>query len=38
MTILDQVTLQSGFQAKSTAAEVLKDINLAGKIAIVIGG
>ncbi len=38
MTILDQVTLQSGFQAKSTAAEVLKDINLAGKIAIVTGG
>ncbi len=38
MAILNQVTLQSGFQAKSTAAEVLKDINLAGKIAIVTGG
>jgi NAD(P)-dependent dehydrogenase (short-subunit alcohol dehydrogenase family) len=38
MAILDQVPLQSGFHAKSTAAEVLKDINLAGKIAIVTGG
>ena len=38
MAILDQVPLQSGFHAKSTAAEVLKDINLAGKVAIVTGG
>jgi NAD(P)-dependent dehydrogenase (short-subunit alcohol dehydrogenase family) len=38
MATLDQVPLQSGFHAKSTASEVLQDINLAGKIAIVTGG
>ena len=38
MAILDQVPLQSGFHGKSTATEVLEDINLAGKIAIVTGG
>jgi NAD(P)-dependent dehydrogenase (short-subunit alcohol dehydrogenase family) len=38
MAISDQVPLQSGFHAKSTAAEVLENINLAGKVAIVTGG
>lgn len=38
MSISDQVPVQSGFHAKSTAAEVLSDIDLAGKIAIVTGG
>ncbi|AXI47691.1 oxidoreductase [Sulfitobacter sp. SK012] len=38
MAILDQVPLQSGFHAKSTASEVMKGINLTGKTAIVTGG
>ncbi|WP_417467890.1 oxidoreductase [Maricaulis sp.] len=38
MSISDQAPLQSGFHAKSTAAEVVADIDLAGKIAIVTGG
>ena len=38
MAISDQVPVQSGFHAKSTAAEVLENINLAGKVAIVTGG
>lgn len=38
MAISDQTPTQSGFHAKSTATEVLKDIDLAGKFAIVTGG
>lgn len=38
MSISDQVPVRSGFSAKSTSAEVLADIDLAGKIAIVTGG
>jgi NAD(P)-dependent dehydrogenase (short-subunit alcohol dehydrogenase family) len=38
MAISDQTPTQSGFHAKSTAAEVLKDIDLTGKFAIVTGG
>jgi NAD(P)-dependent dehydrogenase (short-subunit alcohol dehydrogenase family) len=38
MSISDQTPLQSGFHAKSTASEVLKNIDLAGKVAIVTGG
>lgn len=38
MAISDQTPLQSGFHAKSTASEVLKDIDLVGKVAIVTGG
>lgn len=38
MAISDQTPLQSGFHAKSTAAEVLKNIDLTGKTAIVTGG
>lgn len=38
MAISDQTPLQSGFHAKSTASEVLADIDLSGKIAIVTGG
>lgn len=38
MAVSDQAPLHSGFHAKSTAAEVLEDINLAGKVAIVTGG
>ncbi len=38
MSVSDQVPTQSGFHAKSTGAEVLADINLAGKTAIVTGG
>jgi len=34
----DQTPLQSGFHAKSTAADVLADIDLSGKTAIVTGG
>ena len=34
----DQVPTQSGFHARSTGAEVLADIELAGKTAIVTGG
>ncbi|SEO16533.1 NADP-dependent 3-hydroxy acid dehydrogenase YdfG [Flavobacterium sp. CF108] len=33
-----QIPLQSGFNAKSTAADVIKGIDLTGKIAIVTGG
>jgi len=38
MAISDQTPTQSGFHAKSTAAEVMADIDLAGKYAIVTGG
>lgn len=38
MAISDQSPLHSGFHAKSTAAEVLADIDLTGKFAIVTGG
>ena len=38
MSVTDQTPLQSGFHAKSTAAEVLDGIDLTGKIAIVTGG
>lgn len=38
MSVSDQVPVQSGFHAKSTGAEVLADIDLTGKIAIVTGG
>jgi hypothetical protein len=33
-----QKPLGSGFNASSTASDVIKDINLKGKIAIVTGG
>jgi len=38
MAVSDQVPTQSGFHAKSSGAEVLADIDLAGKFAIVTGG
>lgn len=38
MSIADQKPINSGFHAKSTASEVIADINLDGKIAIVTGG
>lgn len=38
MSISDQAPLQSGFHAKSTAADVLENIDLTGKVAIVTGG
>ena len=38
MAIADQVPTQSGFHARSTGAEVLADLDLAGKTAIVTGG
>jgi NAD(P)-dependent dehydrogenase (short-subunit alcohol dehydrogenase family) len=38
MALSDQNPLQSGFHAKSTASEVLADIDLSGKTAIVTGG
>lgn len=38
MAIADQSPVQSGFHAKSTGAEVLADIDLSGKTAIVTGG
>lgn len=38
MAVSDQVPTQSGFHAKSRGAEVLADIDLAGKFAIVTGG
>lgn len=38
MAVSEQVPVRSGFHAKSTAADVLKDIDLSGKTAIVTGG
>lgn len=38
MALTDQTPTTSGFHAKSTGAEVLADIDLAGKTAIVTGG
>ncbi|MFY0637296.1 oxidoreductase [Maricaulis maris] len=38
MAVSDQVPTQSGFHAKSSGAEVLAGIDLAGKFAIVTGG
>ncbi len=38
MALSDQTPLQSGFHAKSSAAEVLANIDLTGKTAIVTGG
>lgn len=38
MAIFDQAPIQSGFHAKSTASEVIANIDLTGKTAIVTGG
>lgn len=38
MAVIDQVPTQSGFHAKSTAAEVVEGIDLSGKTAVVTGG
>jgi NAD(P)-dependent dehydrogenase (short-subunit alcohol dehydrogenase family) len=38
MALIDQVPTQSGFHAKSTGMEVVADIDLSGKTAIVTGG
>ena len=38
MALSDQIPVKSGFHAKSTADDVLKDIDLTGKVAIVTGG
>lgn len=38
MAIEDQKPIESGFDAKSTASDVLNNIDLSGKIAIVTGG
>ena len=38
MSVSDQVPVQSGFHAKSSGAEVLADVDLSGKSAIVTGG
>lgn len=38
MAIADQVPTQSGFHAKTTVAEVLADVDLSGKVAVVTGG
>jgi len=38
MSAADQFPIQSGFSAKSTASEVLKDVELSGKTAVVTGG
>lgn len=38
MAVSDQIPVKSGFHAKSTAAEVLAEIDLTGKVAIVTGG
>ncbi len=38
MAVSDQVPTQSGFHMRSTGAEVLADLDLAGKTAIVTGG
>lgn len=38
MAIADQVPTNSGFSGKSTGAEVVEGIDLAGKVAIVTGG
>lgn len=38
MSVADQVPTQSGYDAKSTGAEVLAGIDLSGKTAIVTGG
>lgn len=38
MALTDQIPLKSGFHGKSTAAEVVADIDLTGKTAIVTGG
>lgn len=38
MSASDQIPINTGFHAKSTAAEVLRDIDLTGKTAIVTGG
>lgn len=38
MSVSDQVPVQSGFHAKSTASDVVSDVDLAGKTAIVTGG
>lgn len=38
MALSDQTPIQSGFHAKSTATEVLADVDLSGKYAIVTGG
>jgi NAD(P)-dependent dehydrogenase (short-subunit alcohol dehydrogenase family) len=38
MALSDQVPTQSGFHARSTAAEVVADVDLSGRTAIVTGG
>lgn len=38
MSLIDQVPLQSGFGRHTTGAEVVADIDLAGRVAIVTGG
>lgn len=38
MALFDQAPIQSGFHAKSTASEVIANIDLTGKTAIVTGG
>ncbi|MEM7443537.1 MAG: oxidoreductase [Pseudomonadota bacterium] len=38
MALSDQVPTQSGFHARSTAAEVLEGIDLTGKVVVVTGG
>jgi|TARA_B110000908_G_C9865115_1_gene275832 hypothetical protein len=38
MAISDQVPIQYGFHAKSSAADVLESIDMAGKGTIVTGG
>ncbi len=38
MAVADQVPTQSGFHAKSTGMEVVADIDLSGKTAVVTGG
>lgn len=38
MSLSDQIPVQSGFHARSTAAEVVDSVDLTGKFAIVTGG
>lgn len=38
MAVADQVPTESGFEAKTDGADIIKDIDLAGKTAIVTGG
>ena len=38
MSVVDQVPVNSGFSAKSTAAEVMSGFDMTGKVAVVTGG